>query len=169
MPLKQKSNEKMHRRHLEEVPFYKLRHTFDELPLDPVKPFIIEKMREFSSFLPIKSYLSRMEKQFLIWKPKMSEESKLWINRITPNMTEKLKTSRSPAFTTDLSLHTYVVNESCSPTTPTTAINSKNMADLRQTTNIKSTSIKSATDIVESNWKWLQDEPGCKSKLQNVL
>lgn len=53
MPLKQKSNEKMHRRHLEEVPFYKLRHTFDELPLDPVKPFIIEKMREFSSFLPI--------------------------------------------------------------------------------------------------------------------
>lgn len=51
MPLKRKlkEKEKIQQRHLEEVPFYKLRHSFDELPLDPVMPFMIEKMRKFNS------------------------------------------------------------------------------------------------------------------------
>lgn len=48
MPFKFKSKlkPKMNYRHHEEVPFYKLHHSFDELPLDPVKPFIIEKIRK---------------------------------------------------------------------------------------------------------------------------
>lgn len=55
MPLKNKKKEKEElnrRRPTMEVTFYKLRHGFDELPLDPVKPFIIEKMRK--SILQIK-------------------------------------------------------------------------------------------------------------------
>lgn len=47
MPMKKKEKEKMNRRRpMAEVAFYKLRHAFDELPLDPVKSFIIEKMRK---------------------------------------------------------------------------------------------------------------------------
>lgn len=48
MPLKKKENVKLshRRRPTTEVALYKLRHAFDELPLDPVKPFIIEKMRK---------------------------------------------------------------------------------------------------------------------------
>lgn len=36
------------RRHIEDAPFYKLQHGFDDLPLDPVRPFILEKIRECS-------------------------------------------------------------------------------------------------------------------------
>ena len=48
MPLKAKAKSKPTKnfRRIEEVPFYQLRHSFDELPLDPVKAFIIEKTRE---------------------------------------------------------------------------------------------------------------------------
>lgn len=47
MSKKKKEKEKLNRRRpTTEVAFYKLRHAFDELPLDPVKPFIIEKMRK---------------------------------------------------------------------------------------------------------------------------
>lgn len=46
MPFKAKSKPKTYYRHHEEVPFYKLQHSFDELPLDPVKPFILEKIRK---------------------------------------------------------------------------------------------------------------------------
>lgn len=46
MPLKAKSKQKKNFQRHDEVPFYQLRHSFDELPLDPVKPFIIEKIRE---------------------------------------------------------------------------------------------------------------------------
>lgn len=50
MPLKKKEKEKEkfnhRRRPMSEVALYKLQHAFDELPLDPVKPFIIEKMRK---------------------------------------------------------------------------------------------------------------------------
>lgn len=35
------------RRHIEDVPFYKLHHGYDELPLDPVRPFILEKIRKY--------------------------------------------------------------------------------------------------------------------------
>lgn len=38
-----------HRRHIEDAPFYKLQHGFDDLPLDPVRPFILEKIRECCS------------------------------------------------------------------------------------------------------------------------
>lgn len=34
------------RRHIEDVPFYKVQYAFDELPLDPIKSFIIEKIRK---------------------------------------------------------------------------------------------------------------------------
>lgn len=47
MPLKLKSKEKLSRRHREDhFNFYKLRHSFDELPLDPAKSFINEKIRK---------------------------------------------------------------------------------------------------------------------------
>lgn len=48
MPLKRKEKDKLNhrRRPMTEVALYKLCHAFDELPLDPVKPFIIEKMRK---------------------------------------------------------------------------------------------------------------------------
>lgn len=47
MAMRKKPKEQRNPRHLEDVPFYKLRHSFDELPLDPVRPFITEKMRKF--------------------------------------------------------------------------------------------------------------------------
>lgn len=34
------------RRHIEDVPFYKIRHSFDELPLDPIRSFIVAKIRK---------------------------------------------------------------------------------------------------------------------------
>lgn len=34
------------RRHIEDVPFYKVQYAFDELPLDPIKSFIVEKIRK---------------------------------------------------------------------------------------------------------------------------
>lgn len=36
------------RRHIEDVPFYKLQHDYDELPLDPARSFILEKIRKFT-------------------------------------------------------------------------------------------------------------------------
>lgn len=33
-------------RNIEDIPFYKLHHGFDELPLDPLKPFITEQIRK---------------------------------------------------------------------------------------------------------------------------
>lgn len=82
---------------------------------------------------------------------------------------EKLKTSRSPAFASDLELHKYAVNERCFLITPTTIINSKNVADLPRTTNKKSLHSKSTTDVKEFNWKWLQDETDCKSKCSKCV
>lgn len=34
-------------RNIKDSPFYKIRHQFDELPLDPVVPFIQEKIRKY--------------------------------------------------------------------------------------------------------------------------
>lgn len=39
-------DKKHKRRNIENVPFYKIQYGFDELPLDPIKPFILEKIRE---------------------------------------------------------------------------------------------------------------------------
>lgn len=35
-----------HKRHIEDVPFYKFEYKFDELPLDPARSFILEKIGE---------------------------------------------------------------------------------------------------------------------------
>lgn len=35
------------RRHIEDIPFYRLHHDYDDLPLDPARPFIVEKIREY--------------------------------------------------------------------------------------------------------------------------
>jgi hypothetical protein len=35
------------RRTIEDVPFYKFEYAFDDLPLDPAKPFILEQISEF--------------------------------------------------------------------------------------------------------------------------
>lgn len=47
MPIKDKLKLKMKHRRIEDMRFYQLRHSFDQLPLDPVKPFIEEKIREY--------------------------------------------------------------------------------------------------------------------------
>lgn len=46
MALKAKTKPKLNHHHVRAVPFYKLHYSFDELPLDPVKPFILEKIRK---------------------------------------------------------------------------------------------------------------------------
>lgn len=71
MPLKikEKIKAKIHYRHLEEVPFYKIHHSFDELPLDPVKPFIIEKIRKLKKLhVPIKL----LSQTTFFWKSRKS-------------------------------------------------------------------------------------------------
>lgn len=35
------------RRHIEDVPFYQFEYGSDDLPLDPAKPFILQKIRKF--------------------------------------------------------------------------------------------------------------------------
>lgn len=36
------------RRHIEDIPFYRFHHDYDDLPLDPARPFIAERIREFN-------------------------------------------------------------------------------------------------------------------------
>lgn len=43
----------LRRRHIEDVPFYKLEHSFDDLPLDPFREFLNGKIREFRFALAI--------------------------------------------------------------------------------------------------------------------
>lgn len=60
MPLKVKYKAKHsyhHNHNCEDVPFYKLQHSFDELPLDPVKPFILEKIRKSTYVMSLSKYL----------------------------------------------------------------------------------------------------------------
>lgn len=47
MPIKDKLKLKMKHRRIEDMRFYQLRHSFDQLPLDPIKPFIEEKIRKY--------------------------------------------------------------------------------------------------------------------------
>lgn len=67
-------------------------------------------------------------------------------------------------FATDLNLHSYGVNESCSPPI-VSGVSRKNMSDLRQAPSVKKASIKSGPDAKEYDWNWLEDESSCKSKL----
>lgn len=46
MPIKDKLKQRVSHRRIEDMRFYQVRHSFDELPLDPVKSFIEEKIRE---------------------------------------------------------------------------------------------------------------------------
>jgi dynein heavy chain len=36
------------KRHIEDVPFYKFEYKFDDLPLDPARPFILEQIGNYS-------------------------------------------------------------------------------------------------------------------------
>lgn len=36
----------LNRRHIEDVPFYKLKYAFDQLPLDPFCEFLLGKIRK---------------------------------------------------------------------------------------------------------------------------
>lgn len=40
----EKPKKVLKRRHIEDVPFYKFSYGSDDLPLDPAKPFILEKI-----------------------------------------------------------------------------------------------------------------------------
>lgn len=35
------------RRHIEDIPFYKLKYKKEDLPLDPIKDFILEEISKF--------------------------------------------------------------------------------------------------------------------------
>lgn len=44
----QRSNKKpVKRRHIEDIPFYLFEYGADDLPLDPARPFILQKIRKF--------------------------------------------------------------------------------------------------------------------------
>lgn len=44
----QRPNKKpVKRRHIEDIPFYLFEYGADDLPLDPAKPFILQKIRKF--------------------------------------------------------------------------------------------------------------------------
>lgn len=47
------------KRPLEDVPFYKFEYKFDDLPLDPAKPFILEQISRFRNLFD--SLVSFME------------------------------------------------------------------------------------------------------------
>lgn len=147
MPFKTKVKVKMSYLHREEVPFYKLRHSFDDLPLDPAKPFILEKLRELLFFHQL-CHISIVNPFILRCK-----------------MVEKMRTSRS-AVNRNLNVHTYELNESCTSTAPT-IVSSEKITDLRQVRNVKTTSIK-ATEKTEYDWTWLTEESNCKS-MQSFL
>lgn len=45
----QRSNKKpVKRRHIEDIPFYLFEYGADDLPLDPAKPFILQKIRKLN-------------------------------------------------------------------------------------------------------------------------
>lgn len=48
----QKTNKKpVKDRHIEDIPFYLYKYGADDLPLDPAKPFILQKIRKFQTFI----------------------------------------------------------------------------------------------------------------------
>lgn len=80
-----------------------------------------------------------------------------------------MRTCRSPIFEADLKLHLYSVNEACYPTSSVVIETSKNSMDSRHMpSTVQNTShqLTPPLDDGEFNWKWLQDEPGCKCKLR---
>lgn len=42
-----KPQRRIKHRNIKDSPFYKIRHQFDELPFDPIVPFIQEKIRKY--------------------------------------------------------------------------------------------------------------------------
>jgi hypothetical protein len=42
-----KKTRQKQRRPIEDVPFYKFEYSFDDLPLDPARPFIMEQISEY--------------------------------------------------------------------------------------------------------------------------
>lgn len=82
---------------------------------------------------------------------------------------EKMRTCRSPIFEADLKLHLYGVNEICPAASSALIESGRNSMDSRQIpSSVKSTSQHPTPPMAdgEFNWKWLQDEPGCKRKLR---
>lgn len=92
------------------------------------------------------------------------------INKLTQivdifcKIVEKLKTSRSSAFASDLNLLSYDINECCASATDP-GVSRKIRSDLRQTASVKMASIKTESHGKDYDWQWLQDEDGCKSRL----
>lgn len=46
-----------HRRPLEDVPFYKIKHGADDLPLDPFRTFITEEISKYQIYIKQESLL----------------------------------------------------------------------------------------------------------------
>lgn len=77
---------------------------------------------------------------------------------------EKLRTSRSPEFVSDLDLHSYQVNESCSSVT-ISKNKIENSIDSMTKPNMNVAGIKEAFVSKDYDWKWLEDEANCKCAL----
>lgn len=65
---KTKKTRQKQRRPIEEVPFYKFEYKFDDLPLDPARPFILEQISEFQISLKTfrGEFVSDVTRNFLI-------------------------------------------------------------------------------------------------------
>lgn len=82
-----------YRNSIEDSSFYKIRHQFDELPLDPVVTFIQEKIRKY-------------QRPFVALHAHGTDEFSFVTSA------EKMRSSRGVNFVNDLDLYTNEVNES---------------------------------------------------------
>lgn len=81
-----------------------------------------------------------------------------------------MRTCRSPIFEADLKLHLYSINEACFQTSSAIIETCKSSMDPHQISSCVKSPSHHLTPLPladgEFNWKWLQDEPGCKCKLR---
>lgn len=68
------------RRQIEDVPFYKFKYKFDELPLDPARPFILEQISIdlYQAF----QTLCLINKQFVVFQAKSDNQNRMNLTMI---------------------------------------------------------------------------------------
>lgn len=78
------------RRHIEDIPFFQLHHGYDDLPLDPARPIVVEKIRK------LKTIFNRNWSEF---------------EHFPPRNAEKFRNTKRAEFANDLDLHVCSTNE----------------------------------------------------------
>lgn len=98
-------------------PFHQLHCGFDDLPLDPAKPFILDKIRklnkQFSRHFCSNVYCTEWRLKISLFLLPFFPSHILSLTSIHKH-SEKLQLNRSPSFHGDLDLHCY----SCNRTSP---------------------------------------------------